>query len=90
MHAGGIKMSKKAMVIFLFFAVLLILGGIVSMFAVEWWAGFCFVIMGFFLTLLQVLDIRRAAKAKKNVCPQCGQMIPEGSKFCTNCKYETE
>ena len=86
---GKCRMRKKAVVIW-FFVVLLILGGIASMFAAEWWVGFYLMVMGVFLAFLQALDIRRAARAKQHVCPRCGQIIPEGSKFCTNCEYEIE
>ena len=82
-------MRKKTMVIW-FFVVLLIMGGVVFMFIVGWEAGFYLIAIGFFLAILQVLDIRRAKRAKQNTCPQCGQIIVEGSKLCTNCGFEIE
>lgn len=82
-------MRKKTMVIW-FFVVLLIMGGSVFIFTVGVEAGLSLMAMGFFVAILQVLDIRRAKRAEQNTCPQCGQIIVEGSKLCTNCGFEIE
>jgi len=82
-------MRKKTMVIWIF-VVLLVMGGGIFMFTVGWEAGFSLIAMGFFLAILQGLDIRRAKRAEQNTCPQCGQIMVEGSKLCTTCEFETE
>ena len=83
------RMRKKTMVIWLFM-VLLIIGGDIFMFTVGWEAGFSLMAMGFFLAILQVLDMKRAKRTEQNTCPQCGQIMVEGSKLCTNCGFEME
>ena len=82
-------MRKKTIFIW-FFVVLLIMGGGIFMFTVGWEAGFSLIAMGFFLAILQVLDMRRAKRAERNICPQCGQIMVEGSKVCSNCGFEIE
>ena len=82
-------MRKKTMFIW-FFVVLLIMGGSVFMFTVGWEAGFSLIAMGIFLAIWQVLDIRRTKRVEQNTCPQCGQIMVEGSRLCTNCGFEME
>lgn len=82
-------MNKKTLIIWIF-VVLLIMGGSAFIFTVGIEAGLYLIAMGLFLAILQVFDIRRAKRAKQNTCPQCGQIMVEGSKLCTNCGFEIE